>query len=74
MRYAIDPTKIHNELGGGRKQNLRMALKRPLSGIWITVSGGKISLVVNTKIIMRKCTETDKKIAHSISKKCEKML
>ena len=56
MRYAIDPTKIHNELGWlPENKSLRMVLKKLFSGIWITVSGGRLSLVVSTRIIMRRC-------------------
>lgn len=70
MRYAIDPTKIHNELGWLQETKFADGIKRPLNGIWRTANGGKTSLVVNIKIIMRKCTEIDKKFAHSIRKKC----
>lgn len=49
-----------------------MVLKRLLNGSWKTVSGGKTSLVVNTKIIMRKCTRIDKNFAQGIRKNAKK--
>ena len=58
MRYAIDPTKIHNELAGCRKPNSQTVSKKPFSGIWITKNGGKPSSPVNTRTTMRKCTQT----------------
>ena len=61
MRYAIDPTKIHNELAGCRRQSLLMALKRPLNGILRTRSGGRISLMVSIRIIMSRCMGIGKK-------------
>jgi dTDP-D-glucose 4,6-dehydratase len=41
MRDAIDPTKIHNELDGYRRQSSRMVSRKPSSGIWKTVMVGK---------------------------------
>ncbi len=61
MRYAIDPTKIHNELAGCRRPSLRTALKRPSSGISIIVSGGRPSSAASIRTTMRKCTATAKK-------------
>jgi hypothetical protein len=36
-----------------------MALKRPLNGILRTRSGGRISLMASTRIIMKRCMEID---------------
>ncbi len=41
MRYEIDPTKIHNELGWLPETKFADGIKKKLSGIWATVSGGK---------------------------------
>ena len=42
MRYAIDPTKIHNELGlAAWRPSSRTASKRPFNGIWTTSPGGQ---------------------------------
>mgnify|MGYP000155220813 FL=1 len=58
MRYAIDPTKIHNELGWLPETKFADGIKKPFSGIWITKNGGKPSSPVNIRTIMRKCTQT----------------
>ena len=51
---SIRPRFIMN-LAGCRRQSLRMVSRRRFSGIWITVSGGRLSSVVSTRIIMRRC-------------------
>lgn len=38
MRYVIDPTKIHNELGWLPETKFENGIKRPYRGILITVS------------------------------------
>ncbi len=58
MRYAIDPTKIHNELGWLPETSLRTASRKPSSGISITVSGGKPSSAASIRTTTRKCTAT----------------
>lgn len=59
MRYAIDPTKIHNELGWLRKLSSLMALRRLLSGILRIENGGRLLFPANIRIIMRRCMATD---------------
>ena len=43
MCYAIDPTKIHNELGWLPETKFDDGIKKTSSGIWRTVNGGKRS-------------------------------
>ena len=59
-RYAIDPTKIHNELAGCRRRSLRTVFKKLFSGIWTTNRGGKTSFPENIRSIMNECMEIDK--------------
>jgi hypothetical protein len=40
MRYAIDPTKIRDELGWEPKKTSRAASVKPSSGIWKIKTGG----------------------------------
>ena len=40
MRYAIDPTKIHNELGWLPETNSQTESKRPSNGTLTTRNGG----------------------------------
>lgn len=54
MSYAIDPTKIHNELGWLPETKF----EDRLSGISITVSGGRSSIAASIKNTTRKCTVT----------------
>lgn len=49
MRYAIDPTKIHNELGWLPETKFGDGIKRQFSGISITMNGGKQSSAVNIR-------------------------
>ena len=58
MRYAIDPTKIHSELGGLPETKFEDGIKRRSNGIWKTENGGRRSSPVNTRTIMKKCTAT----------------
>lgn len=67
MRYAIDPTKIHNELGWLPETKFEDGIKRQFSGILITVNGGKQLSVVNIRTITKKCTVTDNE---SFSNRC----
>ncbi len=61
MRYAIDPTKIHNELGWLPETKFaKTVLKRQFSGILIIRNGGKQSFPASIRITMRKCTATAK--------------
>lgn len=60
MRYAIDPTKIHNEMGWFQKSSSRTVSRRPFSGISTIVSGGKPSLVASIRTTTIKCTATAK--------------
>ncbi len=62
MRYAIDPTKIHEELGWLPETKFADGIKKRLIGIWKIVNGGKPSFQENTRIIMRRCTGTDKEL------------
>ena len=56
---SIRPRFIMN-LAGCRRQSLRMVSRRRFSGIWITVSGGRLSSVVSIRIIMRRCMAIDR--------------
>ena len=58
MRYAIDPTKIHNELGWLPETKFADGIKRQFSGILIIRNGGKQSFPANIRITMRKCIKT----------------
>ena len=40
------------------RRSFRMVLRQPASGIWRTVTGGKKPSAANTRIIIRRCTET----------------
>ena len=59
MRYAIDPTKIHNDLSWLRIRSLKTALKRQYAGIWTTSPGGRKLSRANIRITMQKCMGTD---------------
>ena len=41
MRYAIDPTKIHSELGWLPETKFVDGIQKPSGGIWITRNGGR---------------------------------
>ena len=58
MRYAIDPTKIHNELGWLPETKFADGIKKTINGIWITRSGGRRSFPESIRITMRKCMQT----------------
>ena len=58
MRYAIDPTKIHNELGWLPETKFADGIQKTIR--WTTENGGKRSFPANIRIIMRKCTKTGK--------------
>ena len=59
MRYAIDPTKIHNELGWLPETKFADGIeKRRFNGISTTKNGGKQLSPESTRIIMKKCTAT----------------
>ena len=61
MRYAIDPTKIHNELGWLPETKFaEMASRKQSSGIWTTKNGGKPLFPANIRITMKRCMETAK--------------
>ena len=62
MRYAIDPTKIHNELGWLPETKFADGSRRLSSGTWTTENGGKPLSPENIRIIMKKCMETDRRI------------
>ena len=53
MRYAIDPTKIHNELG--------WLPERPYAGILTTGPGGRRSCPASTRTTTRECTASAEK-------------
>lgn len=59
MRYAIDPTKIHNELGWLPETKFEDGIKKTINGTLITVSGGRQSLAESTRTITRRCTRID---------------
>lgn len=59
MRYAIDPTKIHNELDGFLRPSLRTESRRQSNGTLTIVSGGRQSSVESTRTTMRRCTRID---------------
>lgn len=42
-RYAIDPTKIHNELGWLPETKFADGIKKTINGTWKTRTGGRIS-------------------------------
>lgn len=58
MRYAIDPNKIHSELGWLPETMFAEGLKRRSGGIWIIKTGGEKSSAGNIRSIMKKCMET----------------
>ena len=58
MRYAIDPTKIHNELGWLPETKFADGIKKPSGGIWTIRTGGKRLFPVNIRITMKKCIKT----------------
>ncbi len=71
MRYAIDPTKITNELGWLPETNSKMVLRRRLNGILKIRNGGRRSFPENTRTIMRKCMLTGRRFKNeSISDRC----
>ena len=61
MRYAIDPTKIHNELGWLPETKFADGIKKTIQWYldnqewWETIISA-----VSIRIIMKKCTETAK--------------
>lgn len=55
MRYVIDPTKIHNELGWLPETKFADGIKKTINGILRTGDGGRISLMAIIRIIMRRC-------------------
>lgn len=56
MRYAIDPTKIHSELGWLPETKFEdSVLKRRFSGIWITKNGGRQLFLENIIITTTTC-------------------
>ena len=50
MRYAIDSTKIHNELGWLPELSLLMVLRRLINGILTIKNGGKLLFQENIRI------------------------
>lgn len=57
LRYAIDPTKIHTELGlGCRRQSSPTASAARSTGILRTAPGGRRSSPANTRATTRGCT------------------
>lgn len=58
MRYAIDPTKIHNELGWLPETKFEDGIKRLYSGILIIKNGGRLSYLANIRITNEKCILT----------------
>lgn len=69
MCYAIESTKVHNELGWLPEIKFEDGIKKTLSYIWKTVNGGKLSSLVSIRIIMSKCTEIGKDDELFIGKK-----
>lgn len=60
QRYAIDPTKIHEELGWLPETMFKTGSRRPSNGTWTTRNGGKTSSLATTKTTTRKCTVRSK--------------
>ena len=58
MRYAIDPTKIHNELGWLPETKFAERYQETNQMVWITRMVGKLSSPENIRTIMKKCTHT----------------
>jgi dTDP-4-dehydrorhamnose reductase len=62
-RYAIDPTKIHNELGWLPETKFKPTeSRRRFSGIWTTRTGGRTSFPASTRTTMKKCTATERSL------------
>lgn len=59
-RYAIDPTKIHNELGWLPATKFDDGIKKTIDWYLTHKSWWEKSSVVNTKIIMIRCIKIDK--------------
>ena len=58
MRYAIDPTKIHNELGWLPETKFADGIKKTIKWYLDNKDGGKLSSPENIRTIMKKCTHT----------------
>ena len=65
MRYAIDPTKIHNELGWLPETKFTDGIKKTIKWYLENKNGGRISLVVSIRSIMKRCMEIGKDIMQS---------
>ena len=61
MRYAIDPTKIHNELGWLPETKFADGIKKTIKWYLENRECGKPLSPVNIRIIMKKCMETDRR-------------
>lgn len=55
MRYAIDPEKIHHELGWLPETCFSDGIEKLSAGIWKTASGGAPFSPESTRIIMNVC-------------------
>ena len=58
MRYAIDPTKIHNELGWLPETNSQTVSRKQSNGILITRNGGETIISGEYQNYYEKCTQT----------------
>ena len=59
LRYAIDPTKIHRELGWLPDTSFEEGIARLSAGIWIIALGGRIFWLGIIGNIMSACMETE---------------
>lgn len=62
FRYAIDCSKIRNELGWKPKHNFQEGLAETVNGIWKTAHGLKTSKAENTAVGWKKITPADKRL------------
>lgn len=58
MRYAIDPTKIHNELGWLPETKFEDGIKKTIQWYLDNKDGGRQSFLANIRTTMRKCIAT----------------
>lgn len=58
MRYAIDPTKIHNELGWLPETKFADGIKKTIQWYLDNKEWWETIISVNIRITMRKCIKT----------------
>jgi len=60
LRYAIDATKLKNELGWEPSLSFEEGIEKRCAGTWIIRTGWTVLPAANTKTIIAKCTENKK--------------